>query len=67
MRLTEDQADEWEDEMRALEGNPTVSKVQLRLFMQSLMECGHAVGNLLTCGEPPWGCVICNAMPEPEE
>lgn len=60
IKLTEDRANKWEDEMRRLENDTTVSKEELRLFMQTQMECGHAVGNLLTCSDPPWGCVICN-------
>jgi len=55
------QADKWEDEMLRLENDPTVSKRALRLFMQSLMECGHSVGELLTCDTPPYGCSECNA------
>ena len=58
-RLTLRQAEWWEDEMRRLEADPTVTKHALRLFMQGPMECGHAVGNLLTCPTPPFGCVIC--------
>ena len=58
-KLTKEQADSFEDEMRKLESDPSVSKTELRLFMQSVMPCGHAVGNLLTCPVPPCGCVIC--------
>lgn len=58
-KLTKAQADYWEDEMRRLESEPTVAKRELRLFMQTQMECGHAVGNLLTCPDPPYGCVEC--------
>ena len=66
MKLTEVQANLWEAKMRALENEPQVSKRELRLFMQSLMQCGHAVGNLLTCDTPPWGCVICNQTEDEE-
>ena len=59
MKLTQKQADEIEAEMRLLESNPATTIVQMRLFMQSPMPCGHAVGNLLTCDRPPFGCVIC--------
>lgn len=60
--LTKEQANIIEAEMRYLETNSSISKIQLRLFMQSCMPCGHAVGNLLTCDMPPFGCVICNTM-----
>lgn len=60
-QLTEHQADEIEAEMRRLEKDPSVTKTELRLFMQLPMPCGHATGNLLTCSEPPFGCVICNS------
>lgn len=58
-KLTLQQAEELEIEMRRLEETPAVSKRALRLFMQTPMPCGHAVGNLLTCPDPPSGCVIC--------
>lgn len=58
--LTEEEADKYEKEMRRLEADPKVTKHELRLFMQLPMSCGHAVGNLLTCPNPPSGCVICN-------
>lgn len=58
-RLTKIQANIIEEEMRRLETDPTVSKRELRLFMQLSMPCGHAAGNLLTCDTPPSGCVIC--------
>ena len=58
-KLTNEQADEIEAEMRRLESDPTISKTELRLFLQFPMPCGHAAGNLLTCSEPPYGCVIC--------
>ena len=58
-KLTLPQAEEIEAELRALEGDPEVGKQELRLFLQSPMPCGHAVGNLLTCPDPPFGCVIC--------
>jgi hypothetical protein len=58
-KLTLKQAEDIEKEMRELEAHPSVSKHAFRLFMQSLMPCGHAVGNLLTCSDPPFGCVIC--------
>jgi hypothetical protein len=59
MKLTNQQANEIEDEIRRLENDSTITKHELRLFMQYPMPCGHAVGNLLTCDEPPLGCVIC--------
>jgi hypothetical protein len=58
-QLTKEQANAVEEEMQALESDPKVDKHALRLFMQSLMPCGHSVGNLLTCPYPPFGCVIC--------
>ena len=61
MKLTKKQADKWEAEMRRLENDPQVSKRELRLFMQCRMECGHSVGELMTCSEPPWGCCECNS------
>jgi len=64
LKLTLQEAEEAETEMRRLENDPQVGKHELRLFMQSPMPCGHAVGNLLTCDAPPFGCVICGA-PEP--
>jgi len=64
MKLTKKQADEIEEEMRKMEVDPGVSKRALRLFMQFPMPCGHAAGNLLTCSNPPYGCVICG---EPDE
>lgn len=60
MRLIREQADDVEAEMRALEANPATTVHQMRLFMQHPMPCGHAAGNLLTCDEPPYGCVVCN-------
>jgi hypothetical protein len=63
-RLTAKQADEIEAEMRRMESNANVTKTALRLFMQSLMPCGHPVGALLTCADPPYGCVLCGE-PEP--
>ena len=57
--LTRLQADKIEAELKHLEADPTIGKTELRLFLQSCMPCGHAVGNLLTCPEPPYGCVIC--------
>lgn len=62
-KLTLAQAEEIEEEMRCVEADPAMDKHALRLFMQSPMPCGHAVGNLLTCPDPPYGCVICG---EPE-
>lgn len=59
-RLTREQADAVEAEMRALEADPSTTIRQMRLFMQCPMPCGHAAGNLLTCPTPPFGCVICN-------
>ena len=64
--LSEEQADQVEAEMRRLEADPEVSKRALRLYMQSPMPCGHAVGNLLTCDKPPIGCVICGEPPASE-
>ena len=61
-KLTAEQAGSIEAELRHLESDPEVSKRALRLFMQSLMPCGHAVGNLLTCPDPPFGCVVCGVM-----
>ena len=58
-RLTMRQAEEIEDEMRRVENDPSVTKHAMRLFMQLPMPCGHATGNLLTCEDPPYGCVIC--------
>jgi hypothetical protein len=66
-KLTSEQADSIEAEMRRLEADPQVSKRELRLFMQSLMPCGHSVGELLTCPDPPFGCVKCNANPAVRE
>jgi hypothetical protein len=63
-KLTAEQAGEIEAEMRHLESDPETSKRALRLFMQSAMPCGHAVGNLLTCPDPPFGCVVCGVMTE---
>lgn len=63
-KLTKSQADEVESEMRALEANPIIDSRAMRVFMQSSMPCGHAVGNLLTCADPPYGCVVCG---EPDE
>lgn len=57
--LSKGEADAVEAEMRALEADPATTAVQMRLFMQSSMPCGHAVGNLLTCPDPPFGCVSC--------
>lgn len=56
-RLTKSQADWWEAEMRQIEANPAFDKRAMRLFMQTQMECGHSVGSLLTCPDPPFGCV----------
>ncbi|MDO8957713.1 MAG: hypothetical protein Q7W38_12810 [Deltaproteobacteria bacterium] len=58
-KLTLKQAEDIEAEMRQLEADPEITKHGLRLYMQSIMPCGHAVGNLLTCSDPPYGCVIC--------
>ena len=63
--LTEEQADAVEAELRHLEADPSVSKTELRLFLQHPMPCGHAAGNLLACPDPPFGCVICNAEVAP--
>jgi hypothetical protein len=62
MTLTEEQANRWETEMRTIEMDPDMSKAAMRVFMQLPMDCGHAVGNLLTCDTPPYGCVICEAL-----
>ncbi len=59
--LIKAQADQIEAEIRRLEADTSVGKQELRLFMQTLMPCGHAVGDLLTCPDEPWGCVQCNA------
>lgn len=66
-RLTREQADAVEAEMRRLESDPAVTKRALRLFMQLPMPCGHAAGNLLTCPDPPFGCVVCNTAPPEDE
>jgi hypothetical protein len=63
-KLTMEQADAIESEMREMEADPNVDKHALRLFLQFPMPCGHAAGNLLTCDSPPFGCVICG---EPDE
>lgn len=60
-KLTLKQAINAEKEMRRLESDPNVSKRELRLFMQTLMPCGHITANLLTCPDPPYGCVACIA------
>lgn len=60
MSLTEQQANECEAEIRALD-ETAHEATAMRLLMQSLMPCGHAYGNLLTCDSPPFGCVICNS------
>lgn len=66
--LTREQADAIEAEMRALQADPATTVEQMRLFMQSPMPCRHAVGNLLTCDAPPFGCVICGEpTPAPED
>jgi len=57
--LTLEKAEQAEEKMRQLEQDPSVSKKELRLFMQSLMPCGHIHSNLLTCPDPPYGCVLC--------
>ena len=57
--LNLEDAEKIENEMRRLEDDPSVTKRELRLFMQSLMPCSHAVTNLLTCSDPPYGCVEC--------
>jgi len=64
VKLTEKQAIKWEKEMRKLEKDPKTTKTGMRIFMQISMNCGHAAGNLLTCSEPPSGCVICNSKEE---
>lgn len=63
-KLTRQQADKIEKEMRKLETDPKVTKTELRLFLQHSMPCGHAAGNLLTCQDPPYGCVICEERVE---
>lgn len=62
MSLTLDEAKAAEQKMREMEDDPKVSKHELRLFMQSLMPCGHIHSNLLTCPDPPYGCVACRKM-----
>ncbi len=64
--LTKLQSIEIENEIRRLEADPFVTKEELRLFLQHSMPCGHAAGNLLTCSELPYGCVICGEPPEEE-
>ena len=66
MVLTKDQAIAAEDEMRRMESDPVVTKQELRLFMQSLMPCGHIHANLLTCPDPPYGCAACIATRKPD-
>ena len=61
-RLTQEQAARWEEELRRLEGDPATTVRQMRLFMQHPMECGHAVGDLLTCDVPPNGCAACGTQ-----
>lgn len=61
-KLSAEEAGRIEEEMRQLERNPEVSKRALRLFMQHPMPCGHAAGNLLTCPDPPFGCLICGVI-----
>lgn len=58
-KLSREDADALENELRRLEADPNVSKMELRLFLQCPMPCGHAAGNLLTCSDPPYGCVVC--------
>lgn len=65
-RLTREEADAVEAEMRQLEGDPSTTLRAMRLFMQAPMPCGHAAGNLLTCPDPPFGCVICNGVTDRE-
>lgn len=60
MKLILEQVDVVEGKIRQLENDANVTKEQMRIFMQSPMPCGHAVGNLMTCATPPWGCVVCN-------
>lgn len=64
-RLTLEQANAIEEELRRLEADPTVTKTEMRLFLQSPMPCGHATGCLLTCPSPPFGCVECNSLVKP--
>lgn len=61
MKLTEEQANKWEAEMRTIETDPDISKAAMRVFMQLPMECGHAVGNLMTGSTTPHRCAICAA------
>lgn len=58
-KLTQEQADEIEAEMRRMEADAAVDKRAIRLFMQSPMPCGHCVGDLMTCLDPPFGCASC--------
>lgn len=67
MKLTKEQAERWEVEMRTIEKDPTMTKEAMRVFMQLPMECGHAVGNLLTCNDPPFGCAICIEKEETQQ
>ena len=60
--LTREEAETVELALERLEQDSSVTKTELRLFLQSAMPCGHAVGNLLTCEEPPYGCVVCNTI-----
>lgn len=63
-KLTMAQAEELEAKMRAIEADPELGKRAMRLFMQDRMPCGHWMSALLTCPDPPFGCVDCG---EPEE
>ena len=58
-QLSANEVNAIEAEMRRLENDPSTDKHALRLFMQWPMPCGHTVGNLMTCDDPPFGCVQC--------
>lgn len=60
--LTEPEADQFEAELRRLEADVSVTKTAFRLFLQGRMPCGHPVHDLLTCPDPPFGCVTCNEI-----
>lgn len=60
--LTLEQAVAAEEKLRRMEDDPKVTKRALRLFMQGLMPCGHTYSNLLTCPDPPYGCVACRKL-----
>jgi hypothetical protein len=63
-KLSADEAGSIAVQIIQLEQDPETSKRKLRLFMQSLMPCGHAVGNLRdsNSNKEPFGCLICGLM-----